>query len=255
MEKRVAVRYLVLSIIFIGLLGSLFILRMNFTGFAVFEQETRGEFDLGTYENTEYSDGVIKLVPGRHSGSYTSMVFDAGKEANWNHISWKQKGAETVLDVSGVDLYARSCDDLFCEGEVFIDVFDMSPQDLSLDNNRYFQYKFQFETDDTGYSPELYDVSINYKFTDSQPLITLTLPQETTYSYNESLDLEFVVSGDEIKSCWYNINGGENVTIANCENTKFNVAGDGNYVLNVYVKDSAGNVNSASSEFSVYLVQ
>ncbi|UZE94202.1 MAG: LamG domain-containing protein [Candidatus Pacearchaeota archaeon] len=63
----------------------------------------------------------------------------------------------------------RSCDDLNCNGEKFIVVDDNSPQNLTVLDNRYFQYKFDFETDETEYSPELYNVTIDYTILNSAP--------------------------------------------------------------------------------------
>jgi len=57
--------------------------------------------------------------------------------------------------------------------------------------------------------------------------------------------------------CWYNVLwsiGGvviSNTSIANCSNTVLNVATIGNYILNLYANDSAGNINYVNSSFSV----
>ena len=42
---------------------------------------------------------------------------------------------------TNLSFYVRSCDDASCSGESWVDIADSSPQDLSLDDNRYFQYK------------------------------------------------------------------------------------------------------------------
>ena len=62
-----------------------------------------------------------------------------------------------------LNLTARSCDDANCDIESFTDVTGSSPQDLSVLDNRYFQYNFEFKTYDSSYSPELYNVTINYE--------------------------------------------------------------------------------------------
>ena len=58
MEKGVIIRYLILGIIFISLLGMLFFLRnVNLTGRAVFEQKNETSFNPGFFENTEWNLG------------------------------------------------------------------------------------------------------------------------------------------------------------------------------------------------------
>ncbi len=61
-----------------------------------------------------------------------------------------------------LNLSVRSCDDSACSGESFVDVTDISPQALSVDNNTYFQYNFAFSSENASYSPELYNVTVDY---------------------------------------------------------------------------------------------
>ena len=61
-----------------------------------------------------------------------------------------------------LNLTTRTCDDSNCDTETWTDVNNTSPQDLSLDNNTYFQYQFNFETDNLSYSPRIYNTTINY---------------------------------------------------------------------------------------------
>ncbi|RMD45905.1 LamG domain-containing protein [Candidatus Pacearchaeota archaeon] len=62
------------------------------TGFAIFSDSSQNDFDLGTYENTEFSSGYVQLAPGFMVGNYTSRVFDALSNSTWNNISWTAKG-------------------------------------------------------------------------------------------------------------------------------------------------------------------
>ncbi len=61
-----------------------------------------------------------------------------------------------------LNLSVRSCNDSACSGESFVDVNGSSPQNLNAANNTYFQYKFDFSTSNLAYSPELYNVTVNY---------------------------------------------------------------------------------------------
>ncbi len=72
------------------------------------------------------------------------------------------------------DVFARSCDDISCNGESWTDIGDDSPQNLSLSKNRYFQYRFDFISDTAGYSPKLSSVSVDY----DANAISVTFPQQ-----------------------------------------------------------------------------
>jgi len=64
--------------------------------------------------------------------------------------------------VATLDLNVKSCDDDSCSGESWTDITDTSPQSLSINNNQYFQYKYDLSTSDASYSPDLYNVSVGY---------------------------------------------------------------------------------------------
>jgi len=86
------------------------------------------------------------------------------------------------------------------------------------------------------------------------PSLTLVKPGEgDSYGTNESLDLEFSVSDSDgnLDSCWYNVDEGENVSLADCANTTFDVSGDGSYGLNIYANDTDGEETSDSAGFTV----
>ena len=90
----------------------------------------------------------------------------------------------------------------------------------------------------------------------TSPSVSVSEPSgvKTTQS---NIPLTFSVSDVSPVSCIYNVFKGASPDVANttinCSvgSSSFNVSGDGSYVLNFYVNDSAGNSNSASSSFSV----
>ena len=91
-----------------------------------------------------------------------------------------------------LNLTARTCNDDVCSGETWTDITDTSPQNLSLTNNKYFQYKFLFETEDVNYSPELYAVTIDYTILNTAPIVTLENPID---NYNSSIqEITFICS-------------------------------------------------------------
>ena len=57
----------------------------------------------------------------------------------------------------------RSCDDQNCNGESFSGSFTNSnTQFLSVPDNRYIQYRVNFESEDTSYAPILNDATVGY---------------------------------------------------------------------------------------------
>lgn len=70
------------------------------------------------------------------------------------------KGAGAITNLS---LSVRSCDDNACSGESWTGISESSPQDISsLVDNKFFQFKAHLETNNTSYSPKLYNVTLNY---------------------------------------------------------------------------------------------
>lgn len=154
-----------------------------------------------------------------------------------------------------LNLTARTCDDASCSGESFSDIADASPQNLSLDNNRYFQYKFDFGTDSSSITPYLKSISLDYTLINSPPAVSITSPQDgATYSYNENMELNFIASDSDnnIDSCWYILNLENPVIIPDCQNILIDVA-EGQNALTVYVNDTEGEQASDSVVFSVQL--
>ena len=64
--------------------------------------------------------------------------------------------------IVSLGLSVRACSDATCSSEGFIAIGGQSPQPLAL-NGRYFQYEYDFNTSDTGYTPELYRTIIKYR--------------------------------------------------------------------------------------------
>ena len=161
------------------------------------------------------------------------------------------KGLAEFVYNSNLTFLVRNCSEADCS--------DGTWQEVNLDDinltGRYFQYKAIFTTQNKNITPSLKQVSIDYTILNSAPTITLFKPQEgTTYGYNESLPLEFSAFDNEnnIETCWYNIDSGENITIVNCENTTFNVS-EGSHTLTIYVNDSYGLMSWDSVSFSVQI--
>ncbi len=83
---KIIERYVFLILIVGGLIGFLFLLGINTTGFAIFEDEAEG-FE-GNFINVIFNGSAIILYDNNLTGSYISEIFDAGNDAIWNNISW-----------------------------------------------------------------------------------------------------------------------------------------------------------------------
>ncbi len=98
MEKRhIAVISLSLVIAVVFIFSLLYLNQSGITGLAVFTQDDETDFNEGTYSNTEFSSGAVRLSPGQTSGTYTSKIFDAGADAVWNNLTWGGNLPESCL--------------------------------------------------------------------------------------------------------------------------------------------------------------
>ncbi len=85
----------------------------------------------------------------------------------------------------------------------------------------------------------------------TSPEIEIQKP-ENIYDYNESLPLNYTVSDNAaVDQCWYSIGRGDNVSLANCQNTTFSVSGDGGHNISVYANDTSKNEGFDVAYFSV----
>ena len=101
------------------------------------------------------------------------------------------------------------------------------------------------------YNVTIYDFSGNLNYTETRkitlidtlaPKVVLFEPQNKTYYHSISMDLKYSAYDENLDSCWYNLDGGSNVSISGCENTTFDTV-DGSHHLVLYVNDSAGHFN------------
>jgi len=149
------------------------------------------------------SNNPVKLMTrGDGTTYFTSGTLD--EVAIWNRtLSISEINHLYERGVTRLNISVKDCDDILCLGETWTDIVDSSPQNLSLADNQYFQYKFEFESEDLNFSQKLYNVTIHYSD---------ILPPE----FNEST-IEPV--GDEI-------NQTENITFKVCVNDNSTLTAD-----------------------------
>ena len=80
------------------------------------------------------------------------------------------------------------------------------------------------------------------------PVLNIVSPENKTYIVNDSLVLNYSVSGEE--SVWYNLDGGANITLTG--NTIFNIS-EGQHILYLFANDSLGVEVSKNVTFDVDL--
>ena len=110
-NKQIALRYLLLTLIVVVLVSILVVLRGGFTGMAVFEDSGSG-FNNGVFENTSYNGSGVVLNGDNLTGAYTSEVFDAGNDSAWNNVGWdgSEPDVELLYAVDGSGAVYSSSD-------------------------------------------------------------------------------------------------------------------------------------------------
>lgn len=244
MEKK---KVLQISILFLTLGFLLAVVQIwhfgGLTGFVVFEQSNESSFGGGVYNNTFYEDDSISLFEENLSGSYVSEVFDAGRIAKWNNVTWESFGDLIFI--------LRSCDDVNCSNDSWNEIHFNPPADLIVSDNQYFQYKVDFVRNDSEQNVSLLNVSIDYNLLDVLPNLEIFSPQGgVTYRNNESIELNFSVSDSDLDFCWYNLDNSNNFTIINCDDLFFETS-EGEHLLKLYANNTLGFESFVEVNFSV----
>lgn len=86
---------------------------------------------------------------------------------------------------------------------------------------------------------------------ETAPTLTLSNPENITYTTNISLPINFTVSDNlNLSNCWYSLDSAVNVSLQNCANITFNTT-FGSHTFTLYANDSAGNMNVTNVTFNV----
>ncbi len=191
-------------------------------------------------------DGSEDVFKSTDSGvSFAKVNGSDFNNGNGNIFGIASSRAYTNLTIS-----VKNCSLADCSDGVFVDV---NLNNLNF-TGRYFQYRFSFISPDSSASPLLYNVSVDYSLINIAPSLSIVSPEsEENYGFNSSVSLNFSVYDvdNNLDKCWYNIDNGNNVSLTNCQNITFRIAGNGSYVLNLYANDSFNLINSSSVSFNV----
>lgn len=83
-----------------------------------------------------------------------------------------------------------------------------------------------------------------------QPLITIQVPQNTTYK-STSVNINYVVADDNLGSCWYSLDSGANTSLDFCGNSTLFSLAPGSRLIRIYANDTDGNQNVSLAWFSI----
>ncbi|OVE82188.1 hypothetical protein BVY03_01465 [bacterium K02(2017)] len=158
---------------------------------------------VGTYDGSNvrsYINGTIDSTvayTGPYDGTSTALMIGGDNfydSDTWDGYIDEVAFYDVVLDageinarykrgIQRVRFQVRSCDDAACSGENFegpdgttgtyysasSNLITATPTATltNVDDNQYFQYKIFFETDDTGLTPEINSVTVNYDLVSS----------------------------------------------------------------------------------------
>ncbi len=145
-----------------------------------------------------------------------------------------------------LNLTVRSCDDATCTGDSWNETYIKAPQNLTVSNNRYFQYRADFYTDNG--SPELYNITTYYT------RIYAVEIENSTYStyilggeYNTfTWDTNFLA--DTRIRVWNNLISYDDTNIITGSRTSHSINTDTLVYVGVYNFNITSKNNSASSD-------
>ena len=92
-------------------------------------------------------------------------------------------------------------------------------------------------------------LGLSVQIDDGAPKLFIESPLNKTYNYNNSIELNFTITENNLDTTYYNIDNGANTTITG--NTTFSVNLTSTHTLILFANDTLGNLNSTSRTFSI----
>jgi hypothetical protein len=94
-------------------------------------------------------------------------------------------------------------------------------------------------------------IRIGFTVDSIAPVVSIQIPQNTTYNYNTSLWINFTATDNlAIDQCRYSIDGAASILLTNCQNTTFNVS-EGWHRIYLIVNDTINNTNTSNVNFTI----
>ncbi len=206
-----------------------------------------------------FFDKVDSLIIADANG----RIFKSNNQGvNWTELgdcngaaSNNPKAAAAFSYSTSLDISVRSCDDASCTGESFTDIPDVSPQNLAVADNRYFQFRFDFSTNNVLFSPELSDVFVDYTLLNVAPAISVNDPGNNVFVNNVWLNVSVIDVNNDLMTVWFFVDEvlvNTQINIASGSDVKYNWPSlDGLHNWSAVVSDGTVNVSSDYYYFSV----
>jgi len=113
---------------------------------------------VGNIEQTSYNISIGSNHPSHYSPDATiDEVAIYNRTLSAAEILEHYKRGSLNLNVT-----VRSCDDSSCNGDPWNDTFTSSPSTISINDSQFFQYKFDFSSDNESVTPEVYNLTLDY---------------------------------------------------------------------------------------------
>jgi len=310
MKKRVIGKSVIIILILLsGLIGALFISRLNLTGLVILESSSeKGQTVILKGENL--GDSYVKkgnqnfgskdelLIRGGNSKHRTYLKFNISsipekqiidsselclylyKDQAAQKISvyqvytdWNEKSLNATQGITwenqpcGKNLDNSTACNLTAEDILSNDgTYDNTWQCWNITNlikreySKNKQISVVLDSEGSGNADKFYSkeyknstfhpyIKITYHKSNQAPLIVLDVPENKTYHHN-NLSLNFSVSDENLKSCWYSIDNLKNISLPNCTNITFSVM-EGNHTITIFANDSFGEEGKDSAYFRV----
>ncbi len=94
--------------------------------------------------------------------------------------------------------------------------------------------------------------STSFNIDSNTPLISITSPNNNTFSNNANLNINYTIVETNIDSCWYsNDSMSKNTTLTNCANITDITWSEGQHNVTIWTNDSSNRINRTSVTFSI----
>ena len=204
--------------------------------------------------------GTINFLMDETGPSGPSPQYRSGNNGDGTPSGWTNDNGDYAIKIKllkdiGLNVSARSCDDLYCNGESWSKPLENSTLSLlEVPNNRYVQYKVNMQSIGSQDTPRLYNVTLRYGQSDTNPpIINLTSPKEGTGNNGNITNFIFNLTDEsEIENCNLILNGiiySSNSSIIKGINQEFSLSGlgIGNYRWSISCTDINGNQGSSQT--------
>ncbi|VVB70455.1 Concanavalin A-like lectin/glucanases superfamily protein [uncultured archaeon] len=234
----------------------------------------------GTYNGTHvalYVDGILTQVhpaSGKLSSNFINITI--GSLNDISNTSFNDTLDEisifnrslTGTEITNIyergilhlNLSVETCNDSTCSSPNFTNIpNDTTNQSFNLSSNQFFEYLFNFSTDNTNYSPELYNVTVGYYNKSSSDYVALTFANYFTNGINFGSVAPNTIGNNATNNSLFTItvSPDSTSTVSVCTNSSNLTSGGntiaaGNFSYNVSIDQATLNTTELRGNFTNY---